>query len=230
MLPLTSIDCGFESFHIKQKMSDPILSPSQSHPLPPRPLNGNPLTNTAVMDSMSQTSTPVQGASKTRGGFELDDEDDHDVTFEDVQDDDVYDPAPAEVNGSAALGDQDALDRSSKSPTQENGMTPVPAQATHSPTNVPSSVVSNIAQTHSTATNGQASTDESSSADLLSVLPKSRLAHDVVGMLEDRIKDDPRGDSAAWLDLIEEYKNRNKDDQVRRTYERYLEVFPLAVR
>lgn len=179
---------------------------------------------------MSQTSTPVQAASKTRGGFELDDEDDHDVTFEDVQEDDVYDNIATEVNGSASNGDQDALDRPSKSPAQENGMTPVPVQATASPANLPSSVVSNIAQTQSVATNGQAPTDQSSTADLPSVLPKSRLAHDVVGMLEDRIKDDPRGDSAAWLELIEEYKSRNKDDQVRRTYERYLEVFPLAVR
>ncbi|KAK5953947.1 mRNA 3'-end-processing protein rna14 [Knufia fluminis] len=209
-------------------MSNPILSPSQSHPLPPRPLNGNTLTSIAALDSMSSTSTPVQTASKTRGGFELDDEDDHDVTFEDVQDDDVYDTIPAEVNGSAPNGNQDALDRPSKSPTQENGMTPVPAQATDSPANVPSSVVSNIAQTHSAVTNGQAPADQSSPADILSVLPKSRLAHDVVGMLEDRIKDDPRGDSAAWLELIEEYKSRNKDDQVRRTYERYLDVFPLA--
>jgi len=211
-------------------MSDPILSPSQSHPLPPRPLNGNTLTNIAVVSSMSQTSTPVQAAAKRRGGFELDDEDDHDVTFEDVQDDDVYDTIPAEVNGSASNGDQDALDRPSKSPTHENGMTPVPVQATASPANLPSSVVSNIAQTQYIATNGQASTDQSSSTDLQSALPKSRLAHDVVGMLEDRIKDDPRGDLAAWLELIEEYKSRNKDDQVRRTYERYLEVFPLAVR
>lgn len=210
-------------------MSDPILSPSQSHPLPPRPLNGNTLITTAAVNSMSQTSTPVQAASKTRGGFELDDEDDHDVTFEDVQDDDVYDPSPAEVNGSASNADQDAVDRPSRSPTQENGITPVPVQATDSPADVPSSVVSNIAQTQSTVTNGQASADQSSPADISSVLPKSRLAHDVVGMLEDRIKDDSRGDSAAWLELIEEYKSRNKDDQVRRTYERYLEVFPLAV-
>jgi len=212
-------------------MSDPILSPSQSHPLPPRPYSGNPLTNTAAMDSMSQTSTPVQSASKLRGGFELDDEDDHDVTIEDAQDDDVYDTIPTEVNGSASNGDQGALDRPSKSPTQEqeNGMTPVPAQAIDSLTNVPSSAVSNIPQSHSVVTNGQESADQSSSADVLSVLPKTRLAHDVVGMLEDRIKDDPRGDSAAWLELIEEYKSRNKDDQVRRTYERYLEVFPLAV-
>ena len=212
-------------------MSDTILSPSQSHPLPPRPLSGNPLTNTAAMDSMSQTSTPVQSASKLRGGFELDDEDDHDVTFEDTQDDDVYETVPTEVNGSASNGGQDALDRPSNSPTQEqeNGMTPVPAQAIDSLTNVPSFVASNIPQTHSVVTNGRESADQSSSADVFSVLPKSRLAHDVVGMLEDRIKDDPRGDSAAWLELIEEYKSRNKDDQVRRTYERYLDVFPLAV-
>lgn len=61
-------------------------------------------------------------------------------------------------------------------------------------------------------------------------LPKSRLAHDVVGILEDRIKDDPRGDTAAYLELIDELKSRNKQDDVRRVYEQYLATFPLAVR
>jgi len=61
-------------------------------------------------------------------------------------------------------------------------------------------------------------------------LPKSRLAHDVVGILEDRIKEDPRGDMSAYLELIDELKSRNKQDEVRQAYEQYLSVFPMAVR
>lgn len=182
---------------------------------------------------MSQPTTPAQVAPKLRGGFEIDDDGDaQDVTTTDAQDDDFYGTATAtEVNGSTAIGEQNALDRSPKSPAQENGITPVPAQAADSPADLPSSVISNSARLQSAlATNGTASEDPSSPADTFSVLPKSRLAHDVVGMLEDRIKDDPRGDTAAWLELIEEYKSRNKDDEVRKTYERYLEIFPLAVR
>lgn len=215
-------------------MSNPLLSPSQSspHPLPPRPLSNAPLTSTAATPSISQTSTPVQAAPKTRGGFEIDDDgDNQDAVVEDGQDDDVYGTsAPAEVNGSAIDNGLGAIDRSSKSPTQENGITPVPVQANDSPADLPSSVAFNTAPFQPVAaSSGPASADQASSTDAPSVLPRSRLAHDVVGMLEDRVKDDPRGDIAAWLELIEEYKSRNKDDQVRQTYERYLEVFPLAV-
>lgn len=167
-----------------------------------------------------------------RGGFEVDEDgDNQDISVEDAQEDDVYDaPASADANGTNgadAHGGPFTLDRSSKSPTQENGMTPVPVQAVDTPANLSSSTPSNIAQVQ--VQNSVTSPGQPSPADALSVVPKSRLAHDVVGILEDRIKDDPRGDTTAWLNLIEEYKARNKDDLVRETYERYLEVFPLAV-
>lgn len=59
--------------------------------------------------------------------------------------------------------------------------------------------------------------------------PKARLPNDIVGMLEDRIKEDPKGDTKAWLSLIEEHKNRSKLEDARATYERFLAVFPSAV-
>ena len=58
---------------------------------------------------------------------------------------------------------------------------------------------------------------------------KSRLPTDVVGMLEDRIKEDPRGDIEAWFALIEEQKRRHRIEETRKTYERFLEMFPKAV-
>ena len=57
----------------------------------------------------------------------------------------------------------------------------------------------------------------------------ARLPNDRVGMLEDRVRDDPKGDTEAWLSLIEEHKRRNKVSEVRATYERFLEVFPTTV-
>lgn len=60
-------------------------------------------------------------------------------------------------------------------------------------------------------------------------IAKSRLPHDRVGILEDRIKDDPRGDLDAWLSLINEYRKRNKIQDARNVYERYFKVFPMAV-
>ena len=195
-----------------------------------RPTSGASLIGPENVDTPQPTND--QPATKLRGGFEVDDEGDvADPDGQDTADDDVYnDTIQVHVNGSAVNGDQNVVDRSPQTPTQENGITPTPAQATDSPANLLSSA-SNNPQPSTIISNGPSSADPSSStaADSLSAAPKSRLAHDVVGILEDRIKDDPRGDTAAWLELIEEYKRRNKDDQVRQTYERYLETFPLAV-
>lgn len=59
---------------------------------------------------------------------------------------------------------------------------------------------------------------------------KSRLPTDVVGMLEDRVKEDPKGDVEAWFALIEEQRRRHKIEDTRSTYERFFEIFPQAVR
>jgi len=59
--------------------------------------------------------------------------------------------------------------------------------------------------------------------------PKARLPHDRTGILEDRIKEDPRGDLDAWLSLISEHRKRNKLDDARAVYERFFKVFPQAV-
>jgi cleavage stimulation factor subunit 3 len=73
------------------------------------------------------------------------------------------------------------------------------------------------------ATNGNSSAISSS-------LPKARLPQDRVGILEDRIAEDPRGDMDAWLSLITEHQKRNKFDEARAVYERFFKVFPQAVR
>ena len=62
-----------------------------------------------------------------------------------------------------------------------------------------------------------------------SAAPKARLPHDKVGLLEDRIKEDDRGDMEAWLSLLGEHRRRGKLDEVRRVYERFFAVFPSAV-
>lgn len=63
-----------------------------------------------------------------------------------------------------------------------------------------------------------------------SAAPKARLPHDKIGILEDRIKEDPRGDLHAWQNLINEHKKRGKLEDARIVYERFLVVFPSAVR
>ncbi len=64
---------------------------------------------------------------------------------------------------------------------------------------------------------------------LISAAPKARLPHDKIGILEDRIKEDPRGDLDAWQNLINEHKKRGKLEDARSVYERFLVVFPSAV-
>lgn len=59
---------------------------------------------------------------------------------------------------------------------------------------------------------------------------RKRLPQDVVGQLEDRISEDPKGDVDAWLGLIDEYRRKGKFDDARAVYERFLVVFPTAVR
>ncbi|KAI9710575.1 MAG: mRNA 3'-end-processing protein rna14 [Bogoriella megaspora] len=61
-----------------------------------------------------------------------------------------------------------------------------------------------------------------------STFTQSRLPQDRVGILEDRIADDPRGDLDAWLSLINEYQKRNKIEDARATYDRFLDLFPTA--
>ena len=56
-----------------------------------------------------------------------------------------------------------------------------------------------------------------------------RLPHDVVGRLEDRIKDDPKCDVDAWWELIAHYRAKTQVDNVRKVYERMLEVWPTNV-
>lgn len=67
------------------------------------------------------------------------------------------------------------------------------------------------------------------SGDPASTVHKARLPNDLIGICEDRIKEDPRGAIDAWVSLISEYRRRNKLDDARRVYERFFEVFPTAV-
>ena len=62
-----------------------------------------------------------------------------------------------------------------------------------------------------------------------SAVPKARLPHDRLGILEDRIKMDERGDMDAWLGLIAEHRSRGKLDEARKVFDRFFTIFPSAV-
>lgn len=219
-----------------------LLSPtSGSHPLPPRPSSNLSSAMGATAEESIADPPPKPQQPRTRGGFEVDDDDEED---EDQQDDgtdevDVYDPAAAvEADVSTPVLDETPINRQSQSPIERNGITPVSAQPVGSPAGVsPSHLQSGSslppADAEISATAASEIKPPASPAPLPSnvngTLRSSRLPHDTIGILEDRIKEDSRGDPDAFLDLIQEYKNRNRQDDVRAVYDRYLAVFPNDV-
>ncbi|KAJ5576825.1 RNA-processing protein HAT helix [Penicillium sp. DV-2018c] len=196
--------------------------------------------------SRAESSTPVQPPAaaeaqpraRTIGGFEVDDEDD--------QDDADYEP-PAVLGGedadavhvtmsedpsSGTANQNTSPDVSSHTAEQNPASGPDVANSSYSPAPVsnidPSSVPvqSNWAAQDLQSATMQNSTTSTPVPD--SPASKGRLAHDRVGMLEDRIQKDPRGDIPAWLELIAEHRGRGRLDIARETYDRFFEVFPMA--
>jgi cleavage stimulation factor subunit 3 len=225
---------------------------SFSHALPStmnhRPSSTANTQEPATLKQFSSSNTLTQNQPRTKGGFVVDD-DDEDDDDEDTKDMlDVYEtPNEAEANATAfASGPQSLLNSSSTAPvpihdavqtpvqanTVSNGASGVvPPSATVSSSDVVAQRGNTVTPLH-TAPASQANIvpiPETVNATPTSAGPKTRLAHDTIGILEDRIKEDPRGDMAAWLELIDELKRRNKKEDVRRTYDNFFKVFPLAV-
>jgi cleavage stimulation factor subunit 3 len=229
-----------------------FVDPSVSHALPST-MNNRPssTTNTqepAAMKQFFSSNTLIQNQPRTKGGFVVDD-DDEDDDEEDTKDMlDVYEtPNEPEADATvSASGPQSLLNSSSTAPVpiHDADQTSVQANTVSSGASgvvLPSATVSNsdiVAQRGNIVTSLQIAPTsqanivpipETVNATPASAGPKTRLAHDTIGILEDRIKDDPRGDMAAWLELIDELKRRNKKEEVRHTYDNFFNVFPLAV-
>lgn len=92
---------------------------------------------------------------------------------------------------------------------------------------VPSPPVSALSAAPAPTVSAQNSTQRV--ATTLTSNKRKRLPQDIVGQLEDRIAEDPRGDVDAWLALIEEHRKKGKLDEARAVYERFFVVFPAAV-
>jgi cleavage stimulation factor subunit 3 len=225
---------------------DDLLSPTTgSHPLPPRPSSNVPSSNAvANEESITESSTKPQ-QPRTRGGFEVDDDDDSDAESDQQEDGkdevDVYDPAPVVVaDVSTPPREQTPVNRQPQSPIERNGITPDRVQPVDSPAGVSSSHLQSGSDFPSADAEVSAQAAAATqikppvsptplSSNVNGTLRSSRLPHDTIGILEDRIKEDSRGDPDAYLELIQEYKNRNRQEDVRATYERYLAVFPNDV-
>lgn len=173
-------------------------------------------------------------APVTIGGFVEDEEDDDD---DEEQKDKTADAAPGHGPDMTALnGDAIALapavKPSPKAPSASLSTVSVPNNAS-----VLDSVTSpagpGTPQIRSTDTSVQGKPDsEPASATLASAassLPKAPLPHDIVGIFEHRIKQDPQGDIDAWLGLVAHHRLKQRYDEARKVYTRFFQVFPTAV-
>ena len=219
-----------------------VQSPLDAHPLPPKPTAQ--LGSLTPLDSAQTTPATTFNPPKMRGGFEVD-EDDSDAEEENTKDTpQIYESADGAEGHDAVFTPSDVPVDSPPSAKKANGVA-LTAQSQDA-SNSASTAVSSAALLTSTASPQRAATvtpvpatvdtpvqtssaPENVTNHLAPALSKGRLAHDVVGILQDRIEDDPRGDIEAWLALIEEYKSRNKQDDVRKTYDDFLNVFPICV-
>ncbi|KAH8687146.1 hypothetical protein BGZ60DRAFT_363519 [Tricladium varicosporioides] len=194
---------------------DGEYNPSSVTPLPAVAIAGE-----EVSRSSSRASTKKR---KTIGGFIADDSDEETDISTTQSSNRLQPPAssipkrtPSPLQTSVSQQD---LQGTSESQSDPSGVQP----STNSlPMNSSSAGLPSVQATASQVLTSTGPSDHSVS------LPKARLPNDRTGILEDRIKDDPRGDLDAWLSLISEHRNRNKLEDARAVYDRFLKMFPQA--
>lgn len=197
-------------------------------------------------ESQTPISAPATGASvqpKTRtiGGFVVEDEDE-----DDTGDADYEPPAVLGVEDMNTIPSQPIPGNANEATSTPDVSFDEAAQGPASATNVPNSSLSSgslpfkndgFMNQGQNLYNSRASLQPDTAQESATATPtpdssiaaKGRLPHDRVGILEDRIQEDPRGDISAWLELIDEHRGRNRIDSARDAFERFLQVFPLSV-
>lgn len=210
------------------------VTPSDA-PNPPQ----NPSRAQSQMSTPVPSGAPAQPQTRTIGGFEVEDDD------EDEKDEADYEP-PAALEGaddanampmtmsedqsSGNANQNTSPDVPSHPALQDSAMAQDAVHSSYSPVPVPNidPSTSGPAQWASQHASLQNSTVPTPLPDSPSA-SRGRLPHDWVGILQDRVDEDPRGDIPAWLELIAEHRARNRLDSAREVYEKFFKVFPMAV-
>ncbi|KAI9684101.1 MAG: Cleavage stimulation factor subunit 3 [Trizodia sp. TS-e1964] len=236
--------------------SSPPLSkspPSSTEESTVEQINSDLRPQTLSQPSTSNNSTPTPplqpSASKkprTMGGFIIDDDDDDELdgqtsafkAISNAATDSLKLATSTALQGSPLLSKSYSNAITSQDVSIQNAAVDQESSGVseHSTTNVLSNLAaiisdatalaSDVVPSHSLHVPTPAQPNTSSSSTMS--VPKARLPHDRVGILEDRIKEDPRGDTEAWINLISEHQKRNKLDDARNVFERFLKVFPSA--
>lgn len=247
--PLKTLDDQFSSPQTEAQQKDEAtdttaLNPTTSSDMATGDAGDAPNPSQDPSRAESQTSTPAppSGASaqpqtRTIGGFVVEDE-----TEDDNGEADYEPPAALGVNDTNAMPMTMSEDPSSGNANQNTSpdvSSQPPAQGSAGVPDVTNSYSSTPVPNIDGSASGQAQWTSHEASLQNSTIPtpvpdspsasRGRLPHDRVGILQDRVDEDPRGDIPAWLELIAEHRGRNRLDSAREVYERFLKVFPMAV-
>lgn len=181
---------------------DPTPAPAPAAAAPQRPSVSDAAAPTSSISQQRPASKP-----KTSGGFIMEASDDED---EDEDDDDDDEDEEEDEEEGGAEGEEKA---GTAPPIAGGGPSPTPKLEE---------------QGHGPATAGSAVPNANDASLAQAAVPAAGI--DPVALLEARVKEDPRGDMDAWLNLIANHKRRNNFDGLRNVYNRFVEVFPQAVR
>ncbi|CZS92531.1 related to mRNA 3'-end-processing protein rna-14 [Rhynchosporium graminicola] len=195
----------------------------------PASLSSLPAITVAGQDESRPSSTNSTRKPKTVGGFIADDSDEEYDADADaatpVQPVEGLQPAAAN-NSTRALSPSPLHNSVTPQELQTASVNQDDLEAAQTSFKLPVNNIASGAPTSVPTSSSQALTSAAPTQD--GSLPKARLPHDRIGLLEDRVKEDPRGDIDAWVSLISEHRKRNKLDDARAVYERVLKVFPQA--
>ncbi|KAL2866955.1 cleavage polyadenylation factor subunit RNA14 [Aspergillus lucknowensis] len=207
--------------------------------------SGYPSQPSSRLESQASTSIlvpgiAVQSKARTIGGFVVEDEDEDDTGDAEYEPPVVLgveemntipsQPIPGNANEATYTPDVSFVEAGQASASAKNvPNSPFPSVPVASKNDGSATLGQNLynSRTSLQPETARESVTATPTADPPSA-PKGRLPHDRVGILEDRIQEDPRGDIPAWLELINEHRSRNRIDSARGVYERFLKVFPLC--
>ncbi|KAK2770733.1 cfia complex component [Colletotrichum kahawae] len=156
---------------------------------------------------------PKSGKPKTKGGFLVGDSDDE-------EEEDASTPASSTVAAPAAVVHNPSPLHASI-PAQN-----APAEQLHEAVPVRAPSTASASAVAPAPTPAPVPTPVPAAQAAQSV--QARDPNDTIGILEDRVKEDPRGDMDAWLSLIAEHRRNDQLDELRGVYDRFVQVFPQA--
>ncbi|KAK3384974.1 hypothetical protein B0H63DRAFT_395673 [Podospora didyma] len=158
-----------------------------------------------------QKSQPAAKKPRTAGGFLVADSDSEEESLLDEEEDE--DDEESQSSGSPHQPSIAALQDSTSAPSNNAPTIPHPSAAMVAP--------------QERLGNGPTAAPSAPSAPAVPGAA-SKAPVDKIALLEDRIRDDPRGAMDAWLALINEHRHRSNIEELRLVYERFFAVFPQA--